>query len=104
MANRIRRQKNRPEAEAQDKVNRVFSDRVTQEKLTEATEQVGQYSRHPSGTECISIVRWENFNLGTCIQHIWRIRGKDIDGQIRDLEVARWYLEDEIARLKGGPD
>lgn len=48
--------------------------------------------------ECIDVVRHMNFNLGNTIKYIWRAphKGKTIE----DLEKARWYLDDEIARLR----
>lgn len=57
------------------------------------------YNNHPSGIECIEIVRHENFNCGSAIKYIWR-RG-DKGNEIEDLEKAVWYLQDEITRLKG---
>lgn len=56
------------------------------------------YNSHPSGVECIEIVRHENFNCGSAIKYIWR-RG-DKGNEIEDLEKAIWYLQDEVKRLK----
>lgn len=58
------------------------------------------YLRHPSGIECIEVTRHMNFNLGNAVKYIWRAGSKgDV---IQDLEKAKWYLEDEIERLKKG--
>ncbi len=69
------------------------------------------YTSHPSGIECIQIVRHMNFNLGNAIKYIWRAGLKTSNPEalpnsittdfILDLEKAKWYLDDEIARLKG---
>jgi len=69
------------------------------------------YVSDPSGIECIQITRHRNFNVGNAIKYLWRaglkqsgIRepGQDTK-QIEDLEKARWYIADEIARLRGTP-
>ena len=59
------------------------------------------YNKHPSGVECIDIVRHMNFNLGNVIKYLWRAGLKDGNADIQDLEKAKWYLEDEIKRIKG---
>jgi len=41
-----------------------------------------------------------NFNLGNAVKYIWRAGSKSPDKLIEDLEKARWYLTDEIERLK----
>lgn len=58
------------------------------------------YNEHPSGIECIEIVRHENFNCGSAIKYVWRRAKKDPEKEIEDLEKAVWYLQDEITRLK----
>ncbi|WP_319519844.1 DUF3310 domain-containing protein [uncultured Martelella sp.] len=58
------------------------------------------YTKHPSGIECIQITEHMGFNLGNAVKYIWRA---DLKGNaIEDLEKARWYLDREIARRKGG--
>lgn len=59
------------------------------------------YNKHKSGVECIDIVRHMNFNLGNVIKYLWRAGLKDGNADIQDLEKAKWYLEDEIKRIKG---
>lgn len=56
------------------------------------------YTSHPSGIECIQITRHMNFNLGNAIKYIWRAGHKE--DRIVDLEKAKWYIEDEIKRLR----
>jgi len=54
------------------------------------------YTSHPSGVECLDIVRHMGFNLGNAIKYIWRA---DLKGAaIQDLEKARFYIDDEIRR------
>lgn len=56
------------------------------------------YRGHPSGIECIEIVREMSFCAGNAIKYIWRAGLKG--DAIEDLEKAMWYLGDEIRRLK----
>ncbi len=59
------------------------------------------YNEHPSGVECIEIVRHMNFNLGNACKYIWRAGLKGRRSKlIEDLKKARWYIEDEIKRLE----
>lgn len=63
-------------------------------------EHPDHYNAHPSGVECLEIVRWMNFNLGCVVKYLWRAGLKDPDKELEDLEKAKFYLEDEIARVK----
>lgn len=58
------------------------------------------YNLHPSGVECIEIVRHHNFNIGNAIKYLWRMGLKDSDTLIEDLKKAIWYLNDELKRLQ----
>lgn len=61
---------------------------------------------HPShynngnAPECIELVRWMNFNLGNVVKYCYRNGLKEGNSAIQDLEKARFYLNDEIERLK----
>jgi hypothetical protein len=57
------------------------------------------YTSHPSGIECIQIVRHMGFNIGNAIKYLWRAGLKG--NPVQDLEKAIFYIEDEIARLQG---
>jgi len=65
----------------------------------EAVRHPSHYNSHPSGVECLTIVRHMNFNLGNAIKYIWRA-GLKSDNAIQDLEKAAFYIQDEIERLK----
>lgn len=58
------------------------------------------YNEHPSGIECIEIVRHMNFNLGNVMKYIWRSGLKDEEVTVEDLRKAAWYLNDEIERKR----
>ncbi|MFE0773893.1 DUF3310 domain-containing protein [Streptomyces sp. NPDC058861] len=57
------------------------------------------YSSHPSGVECIDIVKHMTFPLGNAIKYIWRSGLKSPDAVI-DLEKAKRYIEIEIERIQ----
>lgn len=69
--------------------------------MNKLVDHPDHYCKHPSGVECIDIVRHMNFNLGNVIKYLWRAGLKDGNADIQDLEKAKWYLEDEIKRIKG---
>ena len=58
------------------------------------------YNSHPSGIECIEITRHMNFNIGNAVKYLWRHGKKKTGKTIEDLEKAKFYIEDEIKRLK----
>lgn len=59
------------------------------------------YNQHPSGVECIEVVRHMGFNLGNVVKYLWRDGLKDTQVELQDLEKAAWYLNNEIERRKG---
>ena len=75
-------------------------------KMTEQVNHPTHYNENPSGIECIDVVRHMNFNRGNVVKYVWRAGAKANPGEsqeeaeIRDLEKALWYLEDEIARMR----
>lgn len=52
------------------------------------------YKSHPSGIECIEVVRHMSFNIGNAIKYIWRCEDKN--NKLEDLKKALWYIQDEI--------
>ncbi len=54
------------------------------------------YTNHPSGVECIEIVRHMNFNIGGAMKYLWRSDEKGFP--IEDLKKAIWLIEDEIKK------
>ena len=65
---------------------------------TNMVEHPRHYNEHPSGVECITIVRHMNFNLGNVVKYLWRFGKKG--PSMEDLRKAAWYLKDEIERLE----
>lgn len=56
------------------------------------------YNMHPSGIECIEVVRHMGFNIGNVVKYLWRDGIKDTEIPLQDLKKAAWYLNDEIKR------
>jgi hypothetical protein len=64
--------------------------------MSDPVTHPAHYTSHPSGVECLTVVRHMGFNLGNVIKYVWRA---DLKGNaIEDLEKARFYLDDEIRR------
>lgn len=66
--------------------------------MKEAVNHPDHYNSHPSGVECLTVVRHMNFNCGNAVKYIWRAdhKGK----QLEDLRKAAFYIADEIARVE----
>lgn len=64
------------------------------------------YTSHPSGVECIEIIRHHNNNVGMAIKYLWRNGLKKEQGidskvkQIQDLNKSIFFIKDEIYRLE----
>ena len=69
--------------------------------MSDPVNHPAHYSEHPSGVECITVVEHMPFNLGSAVKYIWRAGLKSPDAE-QDLRKAIWYLEREVARIKGG--
>ena len=63
----------------------------------EAVDHPDHYNMHPSGVECIVIVREFYYNVGSAIAYAWRAKHK---GGVEDLRKAIWHLQDEVRRLE----
>ena len=65
------------------------------------------YTSHPSGIECIDIVKYHDFCTGSAMKYLWRAgikqeQGKDkTQKEIEDLRKAVWYIEQKIKDLEG---
>lgn len=64
------------------------------------------YTNHPSGIECIEVIRHYCFDIGNAIKYLWRAGLKteegmtDKDKEIQDLKKAIWYIKDRIKQLE----
>lgn len=55
------------------------------------------YNNHPSGIECMEVVKHETFLRGNIIKYVWRAPYKG--NELQDLRKAREYLDLEIERV-----
>jgi len=60
--------------------------------MTEYVDHPKHYNSHPSGMECIDLIRNLPFSLGNAVKYTWRLGLKD--GHSQELEKALWYLAD----------
>ena len=64
------------------------------------------YNSHPSGIECIDIIRYYCFDIGSAMKYLWRAGLKKEMGldekqkEIEDLNKAIWYIKDRIKQLE----
>jgi hypothetical protein len=56
------------------------------------------YKAHPSGVECIEIVKHMNFCRGNAIKYLWRAGLKN--DELEDLRKAAQYVAIEIDRIE----
>lgn len=59
------------------------------------------YNSHPSGIECIEIIRHHDFNIGNAIKYLWRagLKGGE-EKLVEDLKKAIFYIQDEIQLIE----
>ena len=74
--------------------------------MTDNVNHPAYYTSHPSGIECIEVVRHYCFSIGNAIKYLWRAGLKkeqgidEIDKEIEDLKKAIWYINDRIHQLE----
>lgn len=56
------------------------------------------YTSHPSGIECIEVLRYMNFYMGSATKYIWRLGLKE--DSLKDLKKAVNFLNYEIESIK----
>ena len=75
-------------------------------KEKESVNHPKHYNSHPSGVECIDIIRHYCYDIGAAIKYLWRAGLKteegmtDRDKEIEDLRKAIWYINDRIRQLQ----
>ena len=76
------------------------------EQKKERVNHPDYYNQHPSGIECIEIIRHYCFDIGNAIKYLWRAGLKkessmsDKQKEIEDLRKAIWYINDRIKQLE----
>jgi len=62
----------------------------------DSVEHPSHYTQHPSGVECINIIKHMNFCMGSAIKYIWRADLKE--NAVQDLKKAIKFLKFEIEK------
>lgn len=68
--------------------------------MSDPVNHPNHYNWHPTGVECIDIIRPFTYNRGTAIAYIWRAGRKPNCDEIEDLKKAVFHLQDEIKSLE----
>lgn len=74
-----------------------------QKKVDSRVEHPSYYNAHPSGVECIAIVRHYNFNVGNEIKYLWRHglkREEGMNNKAKALEDLRKDVSILMMRLR----
>ena len=70
---------------------------MTYEDRPVSVTNPSHYRSHPSGVECIDVIRHTPFNIGNAIKYLWRAGDKGGPEKLReDLEKSLWYIQDSI--------
>src|SRR5262245_7841273 len=68
------------------------------EDPNERVDHPRHYNQHPSGIECIELIRHLPCNFSNAVKYLWRCGLKATETPLRDLRAARWYTLDERKR------
>lgn len=75
---------------------------------TQRVEHPSHYTSHPSGVECIKLIRHYTCDIANVFKYLWRAGLKDEQGLSRmekereDCDKALWYLNDHLGHLHDG--
>lgn len=67
--------------------------------VSDPVSHPSHYTSHPSGVECITIAKHENFCIGNALKYLWRAGRKDPNKTVEDLKKAAQYIQYEIDRI-----
>ena len=79
------------------------------EPVSEKYEKVNHpkhYNSHPSGVECVDIIKYMDTPTGNVIKYLWRLGLKPEEGytqfekDLEDAEKARWWIDIKIGMIK----
>lgn len=58
------------------------------------------YNSHPSGVECIDVIKHMSLCVGTAVKHLWRVGLKPGSTEATDIKKAIEYLQFELDRIE----
>lgn len=82
---------------------------ISSEPVNEKYEKVNHpkhYNSHPSGVECVDIIKYMDTPTGNVIKYLWRLGLKPEEGytqfekDLEDAEKARWWIDIKIGMIK----
>ena len=82
---------------------------ISPEPVNEKYEKVNHpkhYNSHPSGVECVDIIKYMDTPTGNVIKYLWRLGLKPEEGytqfekDLEDAEKARWWIDIKIGMIK----
>lgn len=82
---------------------------ISSEPVNEKYEKVNHpkhYNSHPSGVECVDIIKYMDTPTGNVIKYCWRLGLKPEEGytqlekDLEDAEKARWWIDVKISMIK----
>lgn len=89
-------------------IKELDSTETRENRCIEFVENLDSVSHPPhyangwsNGAEVIDLTEHLSFCAGNVVKYTCRAGRKDPDKHVEDLEKARWYLDREIARVKG---
>lgn len=68
--------------------------------MSERVKHPDHYNWHPSGVECIDIIRVFSYNRATAMAYIWRAGKKKDCDEVEDLKKAIFHLQDEVDSIE----
>lgn len=66
--------------------------------MSDQINHPSHYNRHPAGIECIDVIEWFPFNVGSAMKYLWRAGLKEGADYETDLRKAIWYVQRELER------
>ena len=83
--------------------NEQSTKRILEENMNKKFDIINKpkhYNSHPSGIECIDIVKHHDFCTGNAIKYLWRQGLKDGESSVKDLKKAAYYIDKKIKELE----
>lgn len=88
-------------------MQKVLKEMLDKEEIsTDNVNHPEQYTKHPSGIECIDIAKYYDFCIGNAFKYLWRAGLKkdasleDKQKEVEDLKKAIWYINKKIELIE----
>lgn len=71
----------------------VDCEREAKPAVYEKVDHPKHYNDHPAGIECIDVIEFLPFNIGSAVKYLWRAGLKPGEKTEEDIKKALWYIE-----------